>query len=127
MDNCKKEYRTKWELNSHQRLKHSNPDSLDEHNNQMQLFTGNETIPNQYADEKKPKTILNKRNNSVIKTEKISPKPKKRKNNQQIIYVMPGPIENVNIEQPHKSLSNEKKKNKCLLHLFTGYNGKVVY
>lgn len=48
--------------------------------------------------EEKPMRSISTRNKSIMEREKISPKPKKRKSNQQIIYVMPGPIEDVNIK-----------------------------
>lgn len=48
--------------------------------------------------EEKSKRSVSTRNESVTEREKISPKQKKCKINQQIIYVMPGPIGNVNIK-----------------------------
>lgn len=41
----------------------------------------------------------NSRDKWTLKRTNLSPKPKKRRNNQQIIYVMPGPVEDVNIYQ----------------------------
>lgn len=95
VDNCKKEYRTQWELNSHQRLKHS-------HNYTMEEFVveGEENMSNLLEEDGKLERSVNTTEDKLtLKKTNTSPKPKKRRSNQQIIYVMPGPVEDVNFHQ----------------------------
>lgn len=100
VDNCKKEYRTKWELNSHQRQKHSKSDSVDELNDKMESYAfDNEMVCElieEIEDDVKPKKCLRNKSTMMEKV-KTDRKPRKRRSNQQIIYVMPGPIEDVNV------------------------------
>lgn len=68
---CKKEYRTQWELNSHRRTKHAN-----EPINQ----TDDRGLVNEL-----PRQLLNDG------SECRKPSPPKTRNKQKIIYVLPGP------------------------------------
>lgn len=113
---CNKEYRTQWELNSHHRLKHATSvitqdQPLDQYT--IELYnTLNDDQPsdsartsastfsidqvdNEHLPANTNKHILNGQND---RTDVSMTKRKNRNNNQQIIYILPGPvIENVNI------------------------------
>lgn len=92
--NCNKEYRTQWELNSHQRLKHSKAEpTIDQiaEPEQAEQIESISLITN--ATEERPYEQLP----STSSNGKTIYNRRKRKNTQQIIYVMPGPIENVRI------------------------------
>lgn len=110
---CKKEYRTQWELNSHYRLKHSKPESIKEHyddeyigqgeSDSIDFEFGSSSVASTHKIEiqsieelgSKRKYVLNGEQTEVKKGGS-SPKKRYKKNNQQIIYVMPGPTsENV--------------------------------
>lgn len=84
VENCNKEYRTQWELNSHNRLKHTKAESNDVQGVDYVNPHGSERLCDQPIK-------------SLIKDgKKTSSVPKKaRKSKQQIIYVMPGPVEDV--------------------------------
>lgn len=95
-ENCKKEYRTQWELNSHQKLKHTksitdidqisgNSTQIVLNDSEMNDLIGNDSVKRSHDDQTQSTSLSDKTINNR----------KKRKNNQQIIYVMPGPIENV--------------------------------
>lgn len=99
--NCKKEYRTQWELNSHQRLKHQQSETIPTAIEQNESnFIDAKTIPKIeiHSVEVLPaKRRFNQSNQStpIIKDDSTQ-KKKIKKSNEQIIYVMPGPtIENV--------------------------------
>lgn len=85
MANCKKEYRTQWELNSHHRLKHSKPESTGdiEYTVQIEYNTANEQTSTD--------SISASATIEPDRTEVAAAKRKHRNNAQQIIYVMPGP------------------------------------
>lgn len=88
MDDCKKEYRTQWELNSHQRLKHhqhtstiSGKKEKSNHDSIVQL------------KESMPKNALVS-TGVLIETDDDGPAPKKKRTNgRKVIYVMPGPTD----------------------------------
>lgn len=83
--NCKKEYRTQWELNSHHRLKHSKPESTGdiEYTVQIEYNTANEQTS---TDSIHASAAIDPNRTEVAVT-----KRKSRNSAQQIIYVMPGP------------------------------------
>lgn len=114
MANCKKEYRTQWELNSHHRLKHSKYESKEANNvfivnleddpiasYELDSATASTSMGDtdfQSFNKSIPKRKYGQTDESVNGEQMIStPKKKcKKNNNQQIIYLMPGPvIENV--------------------------------
>lgn len=100
---CKKEYRTQWELNSHNRLKHSKPESVDEIVDEtyvsqfecdaidIELNSFNVKNDKQSCEEEAPKS---QHVSTGVKNKPPTRKKTAKKNQQpqqQIIYIMPGP------------------------------------
>lgn len=83
--NCKKEYRSQWELNSHNRSKHSKPGSAGdiEYTVKIEYNTSNEQTSSGLRG---ASTAMKSDRTAVSVT-----KRKKRNSAKQIIYVMPGP------------------------------------
>lgn len=82
IDNCTKEYRTQWELNSHRRAKHADATA-----NQIDEQEMLNELPIQLLDNTKPS-------------------PPKIRNKQKIIYVLPGPQMNSVCKFCHFFLQN---------------------
>lgn len=100
--NCKKEYRTQWELNSHNRLKHSKPESSNEPDIEYTVQieysnTSNEKPSTTFMHQIETENLISAngyKQNAIEHGQKVVStvaKRKNRKHNQQIIYVMPGP------------------------------------
>lgn len=98
--NCKKEYRTQWELNSHNRLKHSKPESTSEQDIEYTVQIEYNTSNDKTSDFVHASTFMHQiKSEEMYKQTAIESdlkevsvaKRKNRNNNQQIIYVMPGP------------------------------------
>lgn len=105
---CKKEYRTQWELNSHFRLKHSKQESEstnetnDEYISQTECdgidfeLSASNAMPSCRIEIQSVEELGPKRKYALVSSKKDQSTPKKKvkriqQQQQQIIYVMPGP------------------------------------
>lgn len=92
-------------MNSHHRIKHSKSDTIEGQTN-----IGEQVQPNSSSEN------TSEQINQIINTDeppkkkvRKAPVKKKRANNQKIIYLMPGPVENVNIYLYKIDTINSKK------------------
>lgn len=81
--NCSKEYRTQWELNSHQRQKHQNDVSKDENSAEIVGQMGDASLSNNSIKEEEHQTTDNNEMVNWSQKPKIAMKT---------IYIMPGPM-----------------------------------
>lgn len=105
MVGCNKEYRTQWELNNHHRLKHAKADMAQDQTLEYTIELYNTLNDDQPSDSARTSAFTHRIDSEhlsekmtehasvhIDRTDVSMAKRKKRNSNQQIIYVMPGPM-----------------------------------